>query len=223
MGLSKQDLENTINNYRNRYLEYGYSPKTLGWDKGKQDIRFEILTSFFNCQNSNILDIGCGFGDLNKTLIQHYGDNYCYFGIDLVEDLIAQAKKIYSKENVQFLIGNFLEKKIDSNIDIVFASGIFNESLEYTNNYIFIEEVMKKSFDIAAKGLAFDFLSDKVDYKKAHTFHSSPEKILSLAYKLSRNVIIRNDYFPFEFSLCIYKDESFDVKDTVFKQFKKNN
>ena len=51
MGFSSTDKRNVIERYVKRYKEFGYSPKSLGWDKGKQDIRFDILTSFYNFNN----------------------------------------------------------------------------------------------------------------------------------------------------------------------------
>lgn len=45
-------------------------------------------------------------------------------------------------------------------------------------------------------------------------------KILEMAYKLSRNIILRNDYMPFEFSIVIFKDDSFSKEDTLFTKYK---
>ena len=62
-----------VKKYTNNYLKYHYSPKTLGWPKGRQDIRFEILLSFFECKGKKILDIGCGFGSLGSQVRESYG------------------------------------------------------------------------------------------------------------------------------------------------------
>ncbi len=48
MKLSKTDLDATISRYSKRYQQYGYSPRSLGWDKGKQELRFEVLTSLYD-------------------------------------------------------------------------------------------------------------------------------------------------------------------------------
>jgi len=220
MTLSHSDKTAAIEFYRSRYQRFGYSPKSLGWDKGKQDIRFQILTSFFTCAGKRILDIGCGFGDLNTTLRHTCGDDYAYLGIDLVSEFIMEAQKRYAATNMRFMAGNFLEFDFTERFDLIFASGIFNNKQEETNQYEYISDVMQKSFMLADEGLCFDFLSDKVDYTHTHTFHSSPEKILSIAYSLSRNVILQNNYFPFEFTICVFKDDSFSVEDTIFNRWK---
>ena len=100
------------------------------------------------------------------------------------------------------------------------ASGTFNLMLAGVNQYNYIEEVIKKTLQICIDGFAFDFLSDKVDYRKEETFHFSPEKLLSIAYKYSRNVMLRNDYMPFEFSLFVFNDDSFEKYDTLFCRYK---
>lgn len=219
MSLSKSDQENIIDRYSKRYNEYGYSPKSLGWDKGKQDIRFDILTSHYNFFNKHVLDIGCGFGDLNKTL-KIKAKRYYYTGIDLVEPLLKEAKIHYPGRHINFIHADVLDFKTDIKYDFSISSGVFNHKLIAGNNYQFIEAVIKKTLAISVDGLAFDFLSDKVDYELKHTFHSSPEKILSIAYQYSRNVIIRNDYMPFEFSVFIFKDDSFDKNTTTFNRYK---
>jgi SAM-dependent methyltransferase len=219
--LPESDKQETIERYSSRYQKFGYSPKTLGWDKGKQSIRFEVLTSQYDFTGKSVLDIGCGFGDINKILYEKYANKYSYLGIDLVPDLIKEAQRHYSEKNINFKTGDFLAVKLEDEFDFVVASGIFNHRLNDANNYDLIEATIAKALSMSNDGLAFDFLSDKVDYQLEHTFHSSPEKILSIAYKYSRNVVLRNDYMPFEFSLFIFKDDSFPIEDTIFNRFKK--
>ena len=218
--MPKKDKDEVITRYSNRYKDFGFSPKTLGWDKGKQDLRYHILFEEFNLENKSILDIGCGFGDAN-ILLKQKSSNYEYLGIDIVEDLINEAKNIYKNENnINFILDDFLKVPLDKTFDIIVASGVFNFKLLDNNNYEFIEAFMKKAFELSKDGIAFDFLSNKVDFQYEHTFHSDPLKILDMAYKLSKNVILKNNYMPFEFSVFIFKDQSFEKEDTIFTRFK---
>lgn len=218
--LPEADRQETIERYSSRYRKYGYSPKSLGWDKGKQDVRFNVLTSQYDFSDKSVLDIGCGFGDLNKTLREKYGNNYSYLGVDLVPDLINEAQRHYAGTRIDFRSGDFLALGFEEKFDFVVASGIFNHRLSGANNYELIDATIAKAFALARDGIAMDFLSDKVDYPLEHTFHSAPEKILAMAYKYSRNVILRNDYMPFEFALFIFTDDSFSSEDTLFHRFK---
>ena len=219
MKLHIKDKKEIIKLYNERYQNLGYSPKTLGWKKGKQDLRFEILTSFYNFENKSILDIGCGFGDLNRVLKSKVS-NYEYLGVDLTESLILKAREIYSADNIHFEVGDFLEKEFQEKFDYSIVSGIFNYKLKEMDNYTYVQKVMEKALETSKDGFAFDFLSDKVDFKNEIGFYYSPEKITSIAYKFSKNIILRNDYMPFEFTIFVFKDDSFSQEDIVFRRYK---
>lgn len=217
--LGHNDIEQTRKRYGARFRQFGYSPKTLGWLKGKQDIRFEILTSQYNFANKSILDIGCGFGDLNKTLKKAY-THYEYFGIDICSDIISKGKELFSSPNIHMVCGDFLSYNFKSSFHWAIASGVFNHILLDNENYNFIYSVIEKSYSIVTDGFSFDFISNRVDYRDKHLFYASPEKILEMAYSFSKRVILRSDYMPFEFSVFIFKDDSFDVHDTIFSRYK---
>lgn len=220
ISMPESDRDDTIKRYSTRYKKFGYSPLTLGWDKGKQNIRFDVLTSEYNFSGKSVLDIGCGFGDLNKVLQAKFGGNYNYTGVDLVPELISEARLRYPDKNKRFIVDDFLDINLEEKFDYALASGVFNHSLSSADNYDLIEATIDKALSLTNDGVAFDFLSDKVDYKHEHTFHSSPEKILRIVYKFSRNIVLRNDYMPFEFSIFIFKDDSFLSEDTLFNRYK---
>jgi hypothetical protein len=141
--------------------------------------------------------------------------------VDLVPVLMEKAKELYPAENMRFSCGDILAENFTGDYDYAVASGLFNSRFKDVSNYDFIEAVMNKALSICRDGVAFDFLSDKVVYRSSQTFHSSPARILSMAYKHSRNVVLRNDYMPFEFAVFINKDSSFKTEDTIFNQYKR--
>ncbi|RJR35583.1 MAG: class I SAM-dependent methyltransferase [Desulfobacteraceae bacterium] len=216
--LSQKDVLTISTRYEERYREYGYSPRTLDWDKGKQLTRFSILTSQYDFHNKEVLDIGCGFGDLNRVLHAKTEGVYRYLGVDLTQALLSEARSRYGSDRVSFVHGDFLAMQLPQ-VDYAIASGIFNLRLSEGDNNTFTEQVLRKAFLLCRDGFAFDFLSDKVDYRKENTFHTSPERMLALAYTLSRNVLLLNNYMPFEFSLFVFKDDSFDPKCTIFRRW----
>lgn len=219
-AFTQQDVDSVVTRYSKRYQEFGYSPETLGWFKGKQGIRFNSLTSQYDFHGKHVLDIGAGFGDLNKTLSSKVG-SYKYTGVELVDEFCTEARSRYRGDHIQFIKANILDLDSDLKFDYAISSGIFNHKLHSGNNYQFIEDVIAKALSMTRDGLAFDFLSDKVDFfKYDYTFHSKPEKILEIAYKFSRNVVLKNDYMPFEFSLFIFKNDQFAADDTVFNYYK---
>jgi len=221
MKLNEKDQEKIVTSYTTRYDEFGYAPKSLYWDKGKQNLRFDILTSSFDMEGMRILDIGCGFGDLNRFL-KTKTENYSYLGIDITEAFIREATNRYASEKIRFVHGDFLHEDVGDDFDIAIASGTFNFKFDHDDNYAFVDHAIRKALSVCKTGLAFDFLSDKVDYRHEHSFYYAPEKVLEIAYRYTRNVTLRNDYMPFEFTLTMRKDDSFQKEDTIFTTYKAN-
>lgn len=225
------DTERVYDFYNGNYEKYGYSVKSLAWIKGKQNIRFDALTQFMDLSHRfSMLDIGCGFGDINKFFRQKGVKDYTYHGIDLVEGMISTAIDIYkTDDNISFTCGDFLTGLDDKfgKFDYIIASGIFNFQMNEFGNYENVEKIMKKALDMCNSNgaISFDFQSDKVDYFSDNgvSFYNSPEKILSIAYKYSRNVILNNHYMPFEFALTVFKDDSFAKSNLVFNEFISDN
>jgi SAM-dependent methyltransferase len=218
--LSEVDRRAIIERYSQRFAKYGHSPKALGWDKGKQDIRFHVLLSAFDLRGRSVLDIGCGFGDAVPLIRERSGDDFTYHGIDVVDDLLAVARELHAAPNVTFETADFLAADLPDTYDVVIASGIFNHVLTDMDGDAFSETVLQRAYAVCTEGVAFDFLSDKVDFRTEHNHYSSPERVLALAYSHSRNVVLRNDYMPFEFSLFVFKDDGFDSSDTLFRRYK---
>jgi len=107
-------------------------------------------------------------------------------------------------------------KKNHSKINLIgfFAIGVTNHS----GSYRYIQSLLKEMFRISKNGVGMDFLSTYVDFKKAGNFHTSPERIFKIAKKLSKRVVIRHDYLPFEFCLYIYKNNKMN-KNLAFKEY----
>jgi len=190
-----------------RYSEllgkHGDSILSLGWDHGGDDVRKNVILSGFDFENKSILDIGCGYGDLNSYL---KGKKYSYTGIDVVPEMIKLAEGKYDRE---FINTDFTRYMPERRFDIIIASGIFNV---FDGGYALIDSYFEKALAMCNEGICFNFLSDKVEWKLKNHFHSSPEAIMAMAYNYSRNIILRNDYMPFEFTIFVYKENNFDAR-----------
>lgn len=210
-----KDLQTQTSVYKDRWGRYGYSPLSLGWTKGKQDIRFGVLLDRLECEGRSFLDVGCGFGDLNKV-IRRKTNNYRYLGIDMVPEFIDTANKVYKAKNVRFRTASFLSDAISEQFDYVVASGIFGVRMSSVKNYEYITQVLSKMLDLCSEAVSVDFLSSNVNFRRRRNFHASPSKIVQIASSLSRCFALRHDYMPFEFALRLYKDDRFSEDTTVF-------
>jgi SAM-dependent methyltransferase len=137
------------------------STLALGWkNQHSQDTRFAILASLGDVQNSTVLDVGCGHGDLKAWLDRHSSD-FSYVGIDLMPEFIAVAQQRFAAAaNTVFYQVDFSQMPLPQ-LDYVFASG----ALSYRNKQAdFARDMIKKLHDAARCGLGFNML-DKAHFQ----------------------------------------------------------
>lgn len=221
----KLDISNNV--YGSLYQKYGVDERSLGWTKNKQDIRFEQLLRYIEDKKKmSILDVGCGFGDLYQYIKDYRNvPEVEYYGIDILESFVEVAKQNHEdiKEKIQCCALSDLSP--EPSYDWVVECGIFAVNVAGTEEdmYSYIAETMKKAFEMSKEGISFYFLSDKVDYKTPNSFHARPEKILEMAYQLSRRVILDNSVMPFEYCITIWKNDKFAVETTVYDSYYQKN
>jgi len=202
--------------YQSLFEQYGFDPKSVGWGskKGKQSLRFKILCQIGQLSNSSILDVGCGFGDLYGYL-RYSRIKVRYHGVDINPNLLNIGKKFYPRISLE--LRDLEKKKFHKKFDWVIASGITSHGSTYPH----LTKIMKEMFRICKRGVAMNFVSDKVDYKVKDLFYSSPEKILAITKSITNRYILHHDYMPFEFTLYVYKNNK-KTTNNIFKEYIKN-
>lgn len=210
------DSLNIIDSYNERYKTFGYSPKTLGWDKETHKLRYHILLSQWDLNNKTILDFGCGFGDMHGYAMEK-GINLIYYGLDINESLIREGKKREPNANLQ--VRDIFSSKLDMDFDYIFSSGVHNFKFKLKDNWNYIKATFKLFNNHSRLGFAVNFISNKVDFTKADLYYSDPGEVLNLAYKYSNRIVLRNDYMPFEYTVFVDKRKEFDKKFVVYPEF----
>lgn len=210
--MDDMEKNDTIKRYNEHLKIYGDDPRSLGWLKGRQHIRFKALSEIADLNNCTILDLGCGFGDLYGFLKKKY--NIDYTGYDINKNLIDIAKT--KNPDASFDVKDILREKVLKNFDYIISSGVFNFKL--ADNASFSKNMLKKMFEICNKGVAVDFVTDYVDYRNKDLNYTSPEEIFRFCKTLSKRVTLRHDYMPFEFCIYLYKND-FITENNVFAGF----
>ncbi len=209
------DLRRLVYHVDQLVEQHGFTPAALGWTKGKQPLRFQVLCEIGVHPGSTVLDFGCGLGDLYAYCLSRFG-SITYLGVDINPALVAECWRRYP--GADFRCSNILEEKLVQEVDYVLASGTFNYPFSNTDNYEFIEAALTELFSLCRCGIAADFYSSYVDYRTNNLFYAEPMRIFDIAKRLSRRVALRHDYFPFEFCVYIYKDDSATDR-FVFRKF----
>ena len=163
--LTNNDIFNINKRYSDRLKLNGRSPKTLGWsDKCQQEKRFERFSSNLEIYKKNILDVGCGFGDLYHYLKRKKDYEFNYTGIDINPDLVKEAK-ILTDNKISFFQINMLDEYQfeflkTKKFHIIVAIGIFNLNFagETRKMEKFIDQMITRMNILATEKIIFDFL-----------------------------------------------------------------
>jgi len=116
--MKKQEEHSIINHYTKLFKKYGINSASLGWKRGNQSIRFHAITQIGKIANSSILDVGCGFGHLNKYLELHRISAH-YTGVDVNQKFIEIAKK--NNPKCKFEVRDIEKKPFKNKFDWVFC------------------------------------------------------------------------------------------------------
>lgn len=203
MLMKNSDKDRIINRYNERLNKYGPTIDAIASGTvERHNLRFQISTEVGIQSGDSVLDLGCGFGDYyaylkdNNILID-------YTGYDINPSLVDEASKRYPE--LTFEVKDILDQDFPE-FDYIVSSSCFNIPLLEHDNYEFIAQILEKAYSHAKKGVAIDFNSSYVDFFSKEGFHYSPEKIFSIAKKITKRVALRHDYPLFEFAIYLYKD-----------------
>jgi SAM-dependent methyltransferase len=213
-----EDRLDYVQRYEKRLEEFGYSPVTLGWGlHGRQEVRFSVLAeTALRLPESSVLDVGCGFCDLYDFLGQH-GWRGRYTGIDIVPGLLEIARQRHPGLDVRELDITDDSAPLKE-YDFVISSGALNATLPSGSNEAHIEVALHKMYQHTRYATCVDFLSTYVDFQKPGAHHTDPCWAIATAKRLTRRVLLRHDYMPFEFSMFLFRDDTISER-KVFRAF----
>lgn len=213
-------MEDKIQDKYNQLLEqHGYSNQSLGWgQKERSHLRFHILCAYWNLNHARILDFGCGFGGLKDYLTRQQVSSFVYHGVDINASFIEMAQQRNHDTECKYSCRDiFINPFKDEEFDYSFVSGTLNDYRE--DHYGFYEKVLSELYRISKKGLALNFLSDSAEIRYPHASYFNPVESLKIASKFSKNIILRCDYMPYEFSIIINKNRSINTELSVYEEF----
>lgn len=212
--MKANDRQRVVDLYDQRLANHGYSNLTLGWPKGRQALRFEVLLGHWDVSGQHVLDFGCGFGDMYGYMRGHAIDAE-YTGVDICERLIEEGRRVYPSARLECV--DALADGLPDECDYVLSSGVHNLRFEASaDNDAFMHETFAFFDRVGRRGFAVNFLSDRVDHRVEHLHYTDPCAALALAYSYSNRVVLRNDYMPFEFTLFVDKQTAFEAEAGVY-------
>ena len=96
-----------------------------------------------------------------------------------------------------------LKEKLQETYDYVFLCGVFNAKTTIE----FMEQMLIEAFFYCEKGLAFNFISDYVNFKTEEFSYHNPQEIFTFCVEnLSRKVELHHHYAKCDVSIFVYKE-----------------
>lgn len=137
-----------------------------------------------------------------------------YTGVDIVPDLLSVAR-VRHPEIELHQPGIVTEGGNLKPHDFVIASGVFNARLKVGDNRMHICEASHRMHALSRIAVCVDFLSTFVDFEKPEAWHTDPDWVLAEARALTRRILLRLDYMPFEFALFLFRDDSLSERNVL--------
>lgn len=197
--------------YENTFRKFGANCQGVDWgtDVYNLNLRYEKMLDIVTEKYSNnytILDVGCGYGGIYEYLVKK-GINFNYTGLDVVKDMIDYAQNKHTE--AQFIQGDFLEKSIDDKFDYVVCNGIFTQKLNcgIKEMDLYCKKIIEKMYDICKVGIAFNMMTNKVNYMTDNLFYTSPVELLSYCFELTNKIKLDHTYPLYEYTIYLYKKE----------------
>lgn len=191
--------------------EHGDSTRGMDWPReDDQLVRFGVMTDLFRSHvgSFSLLDFACGSSLYYPFVANEFSaDNLTYSGIDISQKSIAMAKRKFPGN--EYLCCDILASEEALNeYDFIVINGLFTQKGDLSDSDMteFMKAVLSKIFPSVRRGLAFNTMSDTVDFRKPGAYHADTKMMLQFVYEnLSKRYVLRNDYGLYESTLYVYK------------------
>lgn len=204
-----------VKHYENCLDKYGDSHLGVDWPNASDaQTRYRIMEEciFFNTNEKfdkrlSILDFGCGASHFYEYLLNSKRiKDFEYIGVDLSPKFIDLCNRKYPDN--QYYCYDILNYDPGETYDYIIANGVFTEKVTLTFDEMFdyFKKAILKLYNLSNKGLAFNVMSEQVDWKREDLFHLPFDSLAAfLCSNVTRKFIFRNDYGLYEYTVYIYK------------------
>ena len=199
--------QSVVAHYESRLREHGPTARGMDWkDEASQRLRFRVLCEVCDLSGLSVHEVGAGAGHLLDYLVAERIDAR-YSGSDLSAEMVEAARKLHPE--VRFDRRGALEAPGDSPYDVLLCSGLFHVKLDGNDAEwrAFVEAVIRRMYASCRVAIAFNLMSNVVDYRRETLYHSSPGEMVTFCTReLSRYVQIRHDTSLHEYTVYVYRE-----------------
>jgi len=210
MKAKNPTLENQKRVFSELYAAHGGTPMATSSESAEHKrLRFDLITDIAKDDDSfSIHDVGMGLADLYPFMQEKFsGKSFVYSGTEILGEYVEDVSRRYPEIGV--FHRDIAEEAPAERYDWVVLSGVFHQRRESTipEWEMFAAALLRNSFSMAEKGIAFNFISPFVDFYQTHVYYSNLGKwIQFINDNLSRFFSLRHDYPLFEYTVYVYHE-----------------
>jgi SAM-dependent methyltransferase len=195
-----------VAHYEARLREHGPGARGMDWkDERSQRLRFAMLVDGLELAGRSLHDVGCGSGELCAYL-EERGLAVDYRGSDLSAEMIQAARARHPRAT--FERADLLADEL-APADVLVTSGLFHVKLAATDEAwgSFVRDMLRRMFALARHAIAFNLMSDQVDFRVPELHYTSPAETLAFCQReLSPHVRLRHDYPLHEYTVHVHRE-----------------
>jgi SAM-dependent methyltransferase len=207
-GSSGDPLDRSVvEHYEKQLARFGPTARGMDWkDEASQELRFRMLCEVCDLAGRSVHDVGCGAGHLYDYL-RRQGLAVDYTGSDASPRMLESARRLHPEARFEALdlrLGAPTESW-----DVVLCSGLFSVKLAHGDEawWRFVQGVLRRMFEMCRVAIAFNLISDRVDWRAKDLFYAPPGPVLDFCRaELSPRVTLRHDYPLHEYTVYVHRD-----------------
>jgi cyclopropane fatty-acyl-phospholipid synthase-like methyltransferase len=187
--------------YAKKIAVHGTGVKAMKWQNYRSAaVRYRELVRDLDFQGKNILEVGCGTGNLLPFIIDKTGD-FRFRGVDILPEFIDECRSRYP--DFDFEEDDYFAKPY-SGYDIILCCGALNSAGRTMDER---QECIRKMFNEAGQAVAFNMAGGHPLPKSSDQSigYADSLQILEFCLSLTSKVILRQAYHKKDFTVILFK------------------
>lgn len=203
-----------VAHYEECLARHGDTHRGVDWPNAEDALKryrvmLDLIAPLRDGERASLLDFGCGASHLYENMRTRGLSGIDYAGLDLSEAFVELSKEKFP-ENAYYCL-DMLDPDAPPlpTFDYIVMNGVFTEKRDMSFDAMlsYWKRLVKRVFDHAKCGIAFNVMSKQVDWERDDLFHLPLDTLADfIARKMTRNFVVRNDYGLYEYTVYVYKE-----------------
>lgn len=175
-----------------------------------KDLRYEKLSNLFEGDDAfSVHDVGFGLGHYYEYLrVNKPNLSFTYSGSEVTPQFVAHCLRAHP--GLEFYHRDLALQAYPDRYDYIVFGGTFYHiagcTIEQFEGFIF--SILKNTFSMATKGIAFNLITDFVEYKAPDLYYGNVDRFTRFVNgSLSRYFRIDHAYPLYELTFCVYQEQ----------------